>query len=183
MHTYISLLRGINVSGQKLIKMDALRAMYESLGFNLVRTYLQSGNVLFQSPAEITAELATLITDKIASTFGFEVFVLVISPQTLQEIILNCPFTKDQDKELSSCYVTYLERMPDTSNHESIIAKKLPQDEISFTDKAVYLYCPKGYGTTKLSNNRIESKLKVKATTRNWKTTVELMRMAEEMYS
>ncbi len=180
MHTYISLLRGINVSGQKIIKMDALRHMYEALGFEQVQSYLQSGNVIFQAAEINTLELAERITAQIANTFGFDVVVLVLTTETLREIIQNSPFAGDATKDNANCYVTYLERLSTSGAVESITSKALPEEKICFTDRAVYLYCPKGYGTSKLSNNLIESKLKVRATTRNWKTTVELMRMAGE---
>ena len=180
MHIYISLLRGINVSGQKIIKMDALRHMYEALGFEQVQSYLQSGNVIFQAAEINTLELAERITAQIANTFGFDVVVLVLTTETLREIIQNSPFAGDATKDNANCYVTYLERLSTSGAVESITSKALPEEKICFTDRAVYLYCPKGYGTSKLSNNLIESKMKVRATTRNWKTTVELMRMAGE---
>lgn len=180
MHTYISLLRGINVSGQKIIKMDALRQMYDALGFEHVQSYLQSGNVLFQTQESNTSDLAERITAQIASTFGFDVVVLVLEPETLREIIQNCPYAADATKDNASCYVTYLENPSPTADIDRITSKALPEEEIFFTDRAVYLYCPKGYGTSKLNNTLIESKMKVRATTRNWKTTVELMKMAGE---
>lgn len=178
MTTYISILRGINVSGQKLIKMDALRKLYENLGFHNVTTYVQSGNVIFISEAENPEELAQTITQQIKKEFSFDVPVLVLTIEKLKAIIAKNPFI---NKENNSIYVTFLASKPEKFDSKGIEEKKLPVEEIAFTDDAVYLYCPKGYGTSKLSNNLIESKLKVIATTRNWKTTNELLKISLEI--
>ena len=178
MTTYISILRGINVSGQKLIKMDALKKMYENLNFENIQTYVQSGNVIFSSKEKEQKELEKIISLKIATEFGFEVPVIVLNEKTLETIIKNNPFTKDNLKDSSFLHVTFLAENPIPFNKESIIEKKQPNEEIDFTQNAVYLYCPNGYGKTKLNNNFLENKLKVKATTRNWRTTNELLKLA-----
>ena len=95
MATYISILRGINVSGKKLIKMDALKAMYEQLGFQNAITYVQSGNVVFSSEIEDSKELEQLIKTKIKEVFDFEVPIIVLTKDELAEIVANNPFSKD----------------------------------------------------------------------------------------
>ena len=180
MTTYISILRGINVSGQKLIKMDTLKRMYENLNFENVQTYVQSGNVIFSAKEEAPKELEKIISSKIETEFGFEVPVIVLNLNTLEKIIKNNPFIKDNLKDTSFLHVTFLADNPTQFSKESIIEKKQPNEEIDFTQNAVYLYCPNGYGKTKLNNNFLENKLKVKATTRNWKTTNELLKLANK---
>lgn len=175
---YISLLRGINVSGQKLIKMDALKKMYQYLNFGNVKTYLQSGNVIFSSIEKDPKKIEKIISQKIKGEFGFDVPVIVLNIKKLKQIIDNNPFA--EKKELTQLYVTFLASKPAAYDKKIIEDKKLPQEDIAFTDNAVYLFCPKGYGLSKLNNNLIENKLKVSATTRNWKTTLELLKLSTE---
>lgn len=180
MTTYISILRGINVSGQKLIKMDALRKSYENLGFRSVTTYVQSGNVVFTGKKAKSDELAQIISRQIEKDFGFEVPVIVLTIDNLKQIINSNPFLKDSDKDTTFLHVTFLATKPETFDRKTIEDKIRNGEEISFSDNAVYLYCPNGYGVSKLSNSFLETKLKVGATTRNWKTTNELLKIAQE---
>ncbi|MCC6447212.1 MAG: DUF1697 domain-containing protein [Chitinophagaceae bacterium] len=179
MTTYISILRGINVSGQKLIKMDALKKMYEKLNFENIQTYIQSSNVIFSTNNTNTKELEKIISSKIETTFGYDVPVIVISVNTLKTIIENNPFAKDSQKDKTYLHITFLAEIPIEFNKESIIEKKCPDEEIVFTSNAIYLYCPNGYGKTKLNNQFLEKKLKVKATTRNWKKSTELLKLTK----
>ncbi|MBE0639131.1 MAG: DUF1697 domain-containing protein [Bacteroidales bacterium] len=180
MTTYISLLRGINVSGQKLIKMDALKVLCENLGFTDVRTYLQSGNVIFQTHDSQIAVLEKLISDQVKKQFGFDVPVIVLTVDDLMEIVEKNPFKDDPSKDPASQYVTFLSAQPVKYDIQSIGYKKTKEEEITVTERAVYLYCPNGYGRTKLTNNFLESKLNVTATTRNWKSTTELLTIGQK---
>lgn len=158
--------------------MDALKKMYEQLNFENIQTYAQSGNVVFSANNKNTKELEKIISSKIETEFGFDVSVIVINVKTLEKIIANNPFTKDNQKDINFLHITFLAENPTGFDKESIIEKKYPDEEIAFTPNAVYLYCPNGYGKTKLNNNFLENKLNVKATTRNWKTTNELLKLA-----
>ena len=178
--TYISILRGINVSGQKLIKMDALRKLYEDLGFHNVTTYVQSGNVVFKGEDSELNNLEQRISQQIEKDFGFEVPIIVLTIDKLKQIINNNPFQNDLNKDHSYLHVTFLSSNPDHYDKETIESKKQNEEEISFSENAIYLYCPKGYGRTKMNNNFLEAKLKVLATTRNWKTTKELFKIAQQ---
>lgn len=181
MTTYISILRGINVSGQKLIKMDVLRKSYEKLGFNNITTYLQSGNIIFTDKGTDTNQLAQIISGQIEKDFGFQVPVIVLSIGKLQQIIEANPFAKEMDKDKAFLHVTFLSSPSDKYDLNTLEEKKQNGEEISVTGNAVYLYCPNGYGRTKLNNNFLETKLKVTATTRNWKTTCELLKIAQQI--
>ncbi|HNS43117.1 MAG TPA: DUF1697 domain-containing protein [Taishania sp.] len=180
MNTYIAILRGINVSGQKIIKMDALRQLFENSGFSNVRTYIQSGNVLFSSEQTNTSELEQLIATQIEKEFGFQVPVLILTHLELQQIVENNPFLNDETKNPAFLHITFLASTPVEDAIDQLTIKKAEQEAFLLTQNALYLYCPNGYGNTKLTNNFIESKLKVQATTRNWKTTLELLKMAEK---
>jgi uncharacterized protein (DUF1697 family) len=178
MTTYISILRGINVSGHNIIKMAALKEMYEKLGFSDSTTYVQSGNVVFKSENTDTKKLEQIISHEIENTFGFQVPVIVLTAESLETIIRQNPFVDDNKKEPAFMHVTFLSEPPQAFDRENILSKKAPKEEIFFTENAVYLYCPEGYGQTKLSNTFLEKKLKVGATTRNWKTTTKLLEIA-----
>jgi uncharacterized protein (DUF1697 family) len=172
MATYLSILRGINVSGQKMIKMADLKALYETLGFKNITTYIQSGNVVFESKTK--KNLAALIEQKIKNTFGFDVPVIVLTQREMQAIVEQNPFLKEKNIELDRLYVTFLAETPLAENLTKIATYDYSPEVFVIKEKAAYLYCPKGYGNTKLSNSFFENKLKVKATTRNWNTTNKL---------
>lgn len=182
MTRYISILRGINVSGQKIIKMDALRKMYKKLNFEYIQTYVQSGNVIFSVKENDAKVLEKLISLQVEKEFGFYVPIMVLNIKTLEKIIENNPFTKDNLKETKFMYITFLADNLSEFDEEKVVEKKQPSEEIAFTSNAVYLYCPNGYGRTKLNNNFLETILNVQATTRNWKTTNELLKLAIKQY-
>lgn len=174
------MLRGINVSGHKTVKMEALRTMYEKLGYDEVSSYVQSGNVVFRAEEHSEKNIAESISQQIKKEFGFEIPVFVLSAQKLKKIIADNPFLKDAAKDEAFFHVTFLAEKPQQYSREPIEQKKLDDEDIAFADDAIYLYCPNGYGKTKLHNTFLEAKLKVSATTRNWKTTTKLIEMAEK---
>jgi uncharacterized protein (DUF1697 family) len=177
MHTYISILRGINVSGQKMIKMDALRILYENLNFANVQTYIQSGNVIFQDRGTDTSILEGKIAGMIREKFSYDVPVMVIRLVDFETVYLNNPFLIIGGKDIGFLHVTFLGQVPDQTGIANLNGD-FGRDEFAIQDKVVYLYCPDGYGRTKLSNSFFESRLKVTATTRNWKTVAQLTQMA-----
>jgi uncharacterized protein (DUF1697 family) len=182
MRTYISILRGINITGHRIIKMEALRALYEELGFVHAQTYIQSGNVLFQYENKDLKVLEETISKAIKLKFGFDVPVIIKDIAEFKLIIEGNPFMDDSSKDISKIYVTFLSAVPDMGKYHQISQDQEYEEEFHLVDKAIFIYCPNGYGNTKLSTNFIENKLKVTATSRNWKTTLELLRMAEKLY-
>jgi len=175
MKKYISMLRGINVSGQKKIKMTDLKSLYESLGFDNVQTYIQSGNVIFESSILDVEKLKRNIEQNIEKTFGFSVSVIIRSNDEFESIINRNPFigqrsTEDDTKLL----VTFLTDAPPESIANAIQQFVTKPEALEVRGKEIYLHCPNGYGKSKLSNRFLERKLGVKATTRNWKTVKKL---------
>lgn len=179
MVTFIALIRGINVSGQRMIKMADLKALFESLGFASVQTYIQSGNLVFQVENLSENELNKLIQSAILKQFGFEVEVQVFSESTWKQIIVNNPFVMQGGVEEAHLYVSLLANKPSQENVEKLASLYFPEEFIQLRDQSVYLYVPQGYGKAKLNNNFLESKLKVSATTRNWKTMLALVNMIQ----
>jgi len=179
MITYISILRGINVSGQKIIRMDILRELYDGLNFLNIKSYIQSGNVIFQFRKSENTELENMISSQIQKKFGFVVPVIVLTLEEMKNIIERNPYKADKTKDSTFLHVTILTSKPENINLETINEVKLPREEFELIERAVYLYCPYGYGKTRLSNTFFEKRLKVGATTRNWRTTLELLNIAE----
>ncbi len=179
MKTYISILRGINVSGKNIIKMDALKKLYQDLDFKNVSTYVQSGNVVFSSKLNDPKKIERLLTSQIEQEFGLVVPVIVMTIQELKDYIQNNPFQNDKDETF--IHFTFLANQPDNYKKENINNKKAENEEIVIKEKVVYLYCPNGYGRTKLTNTLLENTLKVTATTRNFKTTNKLLDIAEQI--
>jgi uncharacterized protein (DUF1697 family) len=180
MQIYIAILRGINVSGKNMIKMPELQNLFESLGFIKVKTYIQSGNVIFEAGAKKPNEIEKLVEEKISERFGLKVPVLVKAKSEVEEVLQNNPFLQT-DVDVSKLHVTFLSAEPQQLNIDKINKDQYLPDEFVLHHTAIYLYCPNGYGNTKLNNNFFESKLKVMATTRNWKTVNELVRMANSL--
>lgn len=180
MKTYISLLRGINVSGKNLIKMEVLRQIYTDLGCKKVLTYVQSGNVVFLHPEVNPKDLEKKISDSIYSKSGLKMPVMVFTLDEWVMFIKNNPL---HDNNPSFLHITFLSEEVKSIDIEVIKDKREEGEEVSFVGRCFYLYCPFGYGNTKLTNNFIESKCKVSATTRNWKTVNELQGLAQSIES
>ncbi len=182
MTTFISILRGINVSGQKKILMQDLKSVYEDLQFKDVRTYIQSGNVIFKSDGKLSdTALAKKIEQAILKRYDFNVPVIIRSVEELKKVISTNPFLKENNIDIERLYVTFLSEIPIKTNMEGIKVPGVSSDRFVINNKEVFLYCPGGYGETKLSNNFFENKLKVAATTRNWKTVNKLFEMATSL--
>jgi uncharacterized protein (DUF1697 family) len=174
---YVSLLRGINVGG-KTLKMDGLLKIYESMGLRDVKSYIQSGNVLFNTADTDTRSVREALQTRIRSRFGLEVTVIIRTRREVHNIIERNPFVDSGDRETTRMHVTFLEESAKAPLPESPPAGT--NDEFRLSGTEIYMYCPGGYGKTPFSNSYFEKKLGVRATTRNWKTVTELHRIANE---
>ena len=159
------MLRGINVSGQKKIKMADFKNHLEELNFSDVQTYIQSGNAVFKNKKVTPKVLEINIAKKILKEYGFQVSVIVKSQEELTDILKNNPFLKDKDT--SRLYVTFLSEEPSSVNLEKLKGIDHSPEEYALKETTIYLYSPNGYGRAKMNNNFFENKLKVAATTRN----------------
>jgi uncharacterized protein (DUF1697 family) len=178
MATFISMLRGINVGGQRSMRMPELKALYESLDFSRVTTYVQSGNVVFDSPIPDAVKVTAAIETEIARHFGFPVAVVLRGADDFRRILAGNPFIRPRNEAPEKLYVTFLSALPPAAASEHLQSPTGSADEFILSDREVYLFCPGGYGRTKLSNTFFENKLKVPATTRNWKTVNALYALA-----
>lgn len=179
MKTYIALLRGINVSGHKMIKMEKLRDVLKELGFAQISTYIQSGNILFQSDIIEEKKLEKLIADVIYKHFGFDVGMVILTPEDLKETVRDNPFAKE-NIALPQPYVAFLSTIPAYSDVEVLKATNFQKDRFAVVNKNMYLHYADGAGSTKLTTAVIEKKLKLNATARNYKTVLKLIELASE---
>lgn len=178
MKTYIALLRGINVGGHRKIKMTDLKIMLNEIGFKEVVTYIQSGNVVFNSSEIVSNLLAEKIKDKIAETFGFEVPVLVKKHEELKSIFDKNSFTEIDDIQNKKVYFTLLKETPLPDLAAAFCKETFHGEQFELDGDCVYLNYSFGAGKAKLTNNQIESKLQVSATSRNYRTVVKLLELA-----
>jgi len=177
---YISILRGINVSGQKKIKMADLRSFYENQGLGEVRTYIQSGNVLFVSETRSKEEIKRIIEEAIKENYGFHVPVDIRTEGEYKKIIEDCPFKEAQfDRNNTKVLISFLSGEPPQNKVDQLESKANPPEKLKVGSRVVYLYCPNGYGKSKLSNSYIESGLGLVSTTRNWKTVLKLLELSQ----
>lgn len=180
MAKYISILRGINVGGNRKILMKELKVLFEKLGFAEVETYIQSGNVVFESEKKLSnADLEVKIQQAITETFGFDVPVIIRAADEWAKSIANNPFWKEEDADIDRLHLTCLKEVPSPELLEKIKLFQFLPDRYEIIGKDVFIFCAAGYGTSKLTNPFFESKLKVQATTRNWKTVMKLHEMVE----
>ena len=181
MTTYISILRGINVGGQKKIRMEDLKTLYEGLRFSEVTTYIQSGNVIFRTNLNLPISgLSEIIEKAIEGRYHFLVPVIIRTSDEMRQVLSSNPFVKEKGIDMEKLHVTFLQEEPDPVDVDKTQEINFPIDRFRILGKDVYLYCPGGYGNTKLSNAFFENKLKVKATTRNWKTVGKLADLSDK---
>jgi uncharacterized protein (DUF1697 family) len=181
MTKWILLLQGINVGGQKRMPMPELQSLLSDLGLQSVRTYIQSGNAVFASPAADRAVLAELIGNAIAEKFGYATPVFLRTAVDMARVAGENPFLTARSEDPAFLHVTFLSDPLTPETRTSLIAPVGIPDEMAPGLEEIYLFCPQGYGRTKLNNNFFERKLDQKVTTRNWNTVMTLLRMAEEL--
>jgi uncharacterized protein (DUF1697 family) len=172
------MLRGVNVGGNPL-KMAWLRETCEAMGLRDVRTYLQSGNIVFSS-ALGAAKLAAMLKQTIDRQTRLPVPVIIRSAKEMADIVKGNPFLKRGGIDASKLHVTFLGdalKQPDTARLDKLAGTR---DEYLMARREILLHCPINYGETKLSNTAIEKALGISATTRNWNTVTTLAELAAE---
>jgi len=176
---FVAMLRGINVSGVNKVRMADLARLCEGLGLGEVKTYLASGNVVFGTDRADGNAIASELEERIQQELGLDVRVLVRDGAYLQRVIAENPFLKSDGAGTARLYATFLIEAADA---DKLFKLEVPAGETATFEArgdVIYLFCPDGYGRTKLSNNFFERKLGVAATTRNWNTVCALAEMAE----
>jgi uncharacterized protein (DUF1697 family) len=180
MSTYVALLRGINVGGKSAVQMGELRSLFTSLGHSDVRTYVQSGNVVFAS-TEAGSHIAEGLEHRIEEVFGLQVPVLLRTAEELTEVAAGNPFLGTID-DLAKLHVVFLDDRPAPSGVAGLDPDRSPPDELAVSRREVYLRLPHGAGRTKLTVDYFERALGTRATARNWRTVTKLLELARETY-
>jgi uncharacterized protein (DUF1697 family) len=179
MKTYVALLRGINVGGKGLLPMKELVAILESLGCRDVKTYIQSGNAVFQHAASDTSQLATDVTAKIAKSRGFAPHVLVLTSQHLSKAVQANQFP-EAAQEHKSLHLFFLNAKPAKVKLKLLEEICSPTERFALIGSVFYLHALDGIGRSKLAAS-VERKLGVIATSRNWQTVCKLLEISQRI--
>jgi uncharacterized protein (DUF1697 family) len=169
--TYVGLLRGINVGGNKMVPMAELRALFEALGCTEVRTYIQSGNVVFASPAPLaTKQVEAAIVDR----FAFDVTVMLRSAAAIKKVVKANPFPRVDQSKL---HVGFMSRKPLAAAVASLDADRFLPEQFVVHGTELYVHLPNGLGNTKLLAY-LDRQLRIPITVRNWNTVTKLVELA-----
>jgi len=181
MTVMISMLRGVNLASHNRVKMDALRALYESLGLRDVQTYVQSGNVIFRAEARSLPALPQRIEDAIERNFGFRTDVIVRTSSELRDVIARNPFASRRGIDPRKFLVTFLAHDPDPDARDKVLKIKADPEELRIDGRELYIYFPNGLARPKLSWVAIAKMLKTAGTGRNWNTVTTMMEISERL--
>ena len=183
MQTLISILRAVNMAGHNRIKMSGLADLYGSLGLNDAETFIQSGNVIFNDPDDRhPPEIEHDIYAGIKERFGLDISIMVRTVREMKEIISNNPFTGD-NIDTSKLAVIFLAERPSDLQMDKVRNIDYPPDKFSIIGKEIFIYCPNGFGRTRIYTGFFESKMKVTGTGRNWNSVNTLLEIAERKES
>lgn len=176
----ISLLRGVNVGGRHMVKMEVLRTLCESLGHRNVQTYVQSGNVVFHTRRNDAGAIERQVEDAIEKRFGFRPDVMVRTSAQLRDVMARNPFVP-RNLDPARVLVYFLKDEPTREAYEKTCALQADPEELRLSGRELFLHYPNGVGKSKLPLARVEKALGTSGTGRNWNTVTKLMAMAEAL--
>jgi uncharacterized protein (DUF1697 family) len=176
-HTFVALLRGVNLGARNKVSMPELRSSLAELGLEDVLTYIQSGNVVFRSASRDTSELAARIEGELVETFGVRSSVVIRTPAELEAIAADNPFLVRQADPRRQLHVLFLAGAPVADAVARLDPNRSPRDEFSLREREIYLHLPDGFGRSKLTIDYFERRLGVGATVRNWNTLLKLVEL------
>jgi uncharacterized protein (DUF1697 family) len=179
----ISMLRGVNLGSHNRIKMDDLRALYESLELHDARTYLQSGNVIFRTQEKNSTELAKKMQQAIGKKFGFHPAVILRTIKELRRSLDSNPFRNRRDIEPSKLLITFLAAEPAAEAQATLRNLRIQREELHLIGRELYIYFPDGIGKSKVPWSSVEKLLKITGTARNLNSAVKMLEIAEQMES
>jgi uncharacterized protein (DUF1697 family) len=180
MPIYISLLRGINVGAYKRIKMEHLRTSFEALGFEQVKTYIQSGNVIFKTTKLSPQLLSDRIEKRLLTDFGFAISIVSRTLDEMAKAIEDNPFVKKRGIDQDKLHIMFLSAAPEAAALKKLAALTAAPDQSCCLGKELYLYLPNGTAESSLMKSQLDRILSVVTTTRNWRTVNTLHKMCQE---
>ncbi len=175
----VAMLRGINVGGKNKLPMRDLATMFREAGCDDVRTYIQSGNVVFRAGPALTEDIPSLVSAAISSRFGYRVPVVTRTARELQAIVQVNPFA-ESGIEANKLLVLFLADLPDRAHVEALDPNRSPGDEFAVLGREVFLHYPNGVARSKLTNSYFDARLSTTSTARNWRTVGKLLELATE---
>ena len=173
-HTYIALLRGINVGGNKKVPMADLRDLLGLLGFGEPRSLLQSGNVVFRSDVRKAAQLEQVLETEVQKRFGLQSDVFVRDAVEWPALMDGNPFHDEATRDPGHLIVMFLRDAPDTKSQDALRASIVGRETFVVIGRHAYFVYPDGMGTSKLTGAIVEKKLGTRGTARNWNTVMKL---------
>jgi len=178
--TYVALIRGINVGGSKIVHMEPLRKELGAMGLHDVKTYVQSGNVVFKTPQQACDKLSRQIEEMVSKRFGVSASVIVKTAEDVCAAVKNNPFLKEQGADVTKFHVTFLSAVPQKDALKKLKDLSFPPERFCCVASEIYLECPNGVGQSRLPIQLFEKLLGVRATSRNWRTVNKLAEMCSE---
>jgi uncharacterized protein (DUF1697 family) len=175
---YVALLRGINLGGKNLLPMKDLAAIFVQAGCTNVRTYIQSGNVIFSSPASLLKGLPDTISERIATRFGYRIPIILRTSEQLARAIRDNPFLQAGESE-KTLYVLFLADPPNAPAVGKLDPDRSPPDAFRVLNQEIYLHLPNGVAHSKLTNAYFDAKLSTTCTARNWATVRKIFEMMQ----
>ena len=177
----IAFLRGVNMTGHNMIKMADLAALFRKLGYKDAETYIQSGNVIFTNIGNQAGnEIELLIERAIKKQFGHTISVMIRTSEELKKVLKVNPFVQSEDIDQTKHSALFLKETPDKAQTDRIAGIDYPPDRFTISGSEIFIWCPNGFGKTKLYTNFFENKMKVTGTARNWKTIRTLVEIADK---
>ncbi|MEX1137606.1 MAG: DUF1697 domain-containing protein [Balneolales bacterium] len=173
MNTYVALFRGINVGGNNILPMKELRGLLENLGLQNISTYIQSGNVVFQTKEDDVSKISEMISGKIEEKFNFRPWVLLLKQSELEDAITSNPFP-EAEADPSRLHLNFLASEPENPDMKKLDDIKKESENFKLTNSIFYLNAPEGIGRSKLAASA-EKLLGVPLTSRNWRTVQKIM--------
>jgi uncharacterized protein (DUF1697 family) len=171
---YVALLRGINVGGKNVLPMKDLAALFADAGCAGVKTYIQSGNVVFRAGPSLARRVPKVIADAISARFGIDAAVVTRTAEELRAIAEANPFLRD-GADVATLHVAFLADAPEAARVAALDPDRSPPDVFVVLGREIYLRCPNGFGPSKLTNAWFDSKLATTSTVRNWRTVLKLV--------
>ena len=181
MQTFITFLRGVNMTGHNSVKMADLTLLYKNLGFIDAMTYIQSGNVIFKGFNDLAApEIALMIEKAILKRFNYIVPVMIRTVVEMRNFMSRNPFLSEENFDSSKMATILLYEKATEQQIQKVANIDYPPDKFKIAGKEIFIYCPNGFGRTKLYTNFFEKKMGITGTARNWKTITTILDIAEK---
>jgi|SRR5579864_358580 len=180
MPVYVAMLRGINIGPHKRMKMEKLRASCEALGFEKIKTFIQSGNVVFRAAKMSPATVSKKLEERIAKDFGFSADVIARTKEEMEKVVHNNPLLKERGLDPAKLHVVFLSERPEAAALEKLESLTLEPDKVRHSGREIYFCFPNGVSGSSLWKHPLDRVLSVSATMRNWNTVNSLYEMAVE---